>query len=74
MLHKVAPAPGWPLAQLVLSAEAVVVSLDENYRPKRISKELLEAIRHGRPLAGVGLGAAGAGGATSGSPSRPAVK
>ncbi len=29
--------------QLVLSGEAVVVSLDEDYRPKRISDELMAA-------------------------------
>ena len=54
--------------QVVLSAEAVVVSLDEAYRPKRISKDLLEAIRHARPIMmnGAGSGAPASAGAAAG--------
>ena len=37
--------------QLVLKAEAVVVSLDKNYRPKRINPSLRDALLTGRPLA-----------------------
>lgn len=33
--------------QLVLAAEAVVVSLDENYKPKRITAELRDRLLHG---------------------------
>ena len=39
-----------PLLQLVLSAEAVVVSLDRNYRPKRLSAALRKAMLRGQPL------------------------
>lgn len=38
------------LVQLVLSAEAVVVSLDGRYRPKRLSAKLREAMVKGQPL------------------------
>ena len=37
--------------ELVLSAEAVVVSLDSSYRPKRINPLLREAMATGRPVA-----------------------
>lgn len=45
--------PGAPgeAEQLVLSAEAVVVSLDKSYRPKRINPALKDALLTGRPLA-----------------------
>lgn len=38
------------VTQLVLSAEAVVVSLDGNYRPKRLAPELRQALLSGSPL------------------------
>jgi acyl-CoA thioesterase FadM len=40
--------------QLVLSAEAVVVSLDSSYKPKRISPKLRELLVAGRAAAGGG--------------------
>ncbi len=36
--------------QLALSGEAVVVSLDKNYRPKRLSAALKESLVSGQPL------------------------
>lgn len=36
--------------QLVLTAEATVVSLDNSYRPKRLSAALCEAMITGQPL------------------------
>lgn len=40
--------------QLVLSAEAVVVSLDSSYKPKRISPRLRELLQTGAPSAAAG--------------------
>ena len=40
---------------LVLDATATVVSLDAAYRPKRINKQLMSALRTGRPEDGAGF-------------------
>lgn len=37
-------------AQVVVTADATVVALDAQLKPKRISRELLEALRQGRPM------------------------
>lgn len=44
--------PGEELEQLVLSAQAVVVSLDSAYKPKRINAALRELLLTGTPPAG----------------------
>lgn len=40
--------------QLVMTAEAVVVSLDSSYKPKRLSSRLREVLLAGAPAAGDG--------------------
>lgn len=48
--------PGGEQEQLVLSAEAVVVSLDSSYKPKRINAALRDLLLAGRRPEGVEAG------------------